>query len=171
MLNEDLKAPGDSEQQEGEGGWAGASWPKETLYWLMKEIQSSTKKRHRRLSAGQKQWGREVLGYNLLQILSTNYRGQTQVTLSSSSMSGAPLKFLQEQIMQAWIRLLAETGVEKYAAVGGIIYTHNQTHHSLLWLCPTIRITYCLVEKLLIRVAINSVHRYFEHVEGDIYTF
>ncbi len=47
------------------------------------------------------QWGREVLGYNLLQILSTNYRGQTQVTLSSSSMSGAPLKFLQEQIMQA----------------------------------------------------------------------
>lgn len=28
-------------------------------------------------------------------------------------------------------------------------------------------ITYCLVETLLIRAVINSVHRYFEHVEGD----
>ncbi len=38
-----MKAPGDSEQQEGEGSCAGVSWPKETLYWLMKDIQSSTK--------------------------------------------------------------------------------------------------------------------------------
>ncbi len=38
-----MKAPGDSEQQEGEGSCARVTWPKETLYWLMKDIQSSTK--------------------------------------------------------------------------------------------------------------------------------